>query len=82
MLNVDLKIILKVPSEKLKKVLLDFISSQQTVYVKNRRIGESRRSTFDIIEIAKIKKIERFLVTMDVEKTFDSSDPNLLISFL
>ena len=41
--NVDLKIISKVLSEKLKKIVLDWISSQQTVYVNNRHIGESGR---------------------------------------
>ena len=35
LLNVDLKIISKALSEKLKKVLPDLISSQQTAYVKN-----------------------------------------------
>ena len=56
LLNVDLKIISKALSEKLKKVLPDLISSQQTAYVKNRHIGESERLISDIIEIAKIKK--------------------------
>ena len=55
LLNVDLKIISKALSEKLKKVLPDLISSQQTAYVKNRHIGESGRLISDIIEIAKIK---------------------------
>ena len=82
LLNVDLKIISKALSEKLKKVLPDLISSQQTAYVKNRHIGECGRLISDIIEIVKIKKIEGFLVTMDIEKAFDSLDHNLLISAL
>ena len=60
LLNVDLKIISKALSEKLKKVLPDLISSQQTTYVKNRHIGESRRLISDVTEIAKIKKLEFF----------------------
>ena len=60
LLNVDLKIISKGLSEKLKKVLPDLISSQQTAYVKNRHIGESGRLISDIIEIAKINKNRRF----------------------
>ena len=43
LLNVDLKIISKALSVKLKKVLPNLISSQQTAYVKNRHIGESGR---------------------------------------
>ena len=80
LLNVDLKIISKALSEKLKKVLPDLISSQQTAYVKNRHIGECGRLISDIIEIAKIKKIEGFLVTMDIEKAFDSLGRNFLFS--
>ena len=34
---------------------------------------------FDVIEIAKIKKLEVFLVTTDIEKIFDSLDPNFQI---
>ena len=41
-MNVDLQIISKPLSEKLEKVLPDLISSQQTAYVMNRHIGESR----------------------------------------
>ena len=43
LLNADLKIISKALSEKLKKVLSDLISSQQSAYVKSRNIGESGR---------------------------------------
>ena len=62
LLNVNLKIISKALSGKLKKVLLDLISSQQTEYVKNRHIGESEseRLISDVIEIAKIKNWKVF----------------------
>ena len=60
LLNVDLKIIPKTFSEKLKRVLPDLISSQQTAYVKNRHIGESRRLISDVTEITKIKKCTVF----------------------
>ena len=82
MLNVDSKTISKALSEKLKEVLQDLISSQQTAYVKNRHIGESGRLIPDTIEITKIRNTEDFLVTMDIEKAFDSLDLNLLISTL
>ena len=80
MLNVDSKIISKALSEKLKKVLSDLISSQQTAYVKNRHIGESGRLISNITEITNIRKIGGFLITMDIEKAFDSLDHNFLIS--
>ena len=79
LLSIDLKITSKTLSEKLKKVLPDLISSQQTAYVKNRHIGESGRLISDVIEIAKIKKLDGFLVAMDIEKAFDSLDHDFLI---
>ena len=60
MLNVDSKIISKALSEKLKEVLPDLISSQQTAYVKNRHIGESGRLISDITEITEIRNAECF----------------------
>ena len=52
------------------------ISSQQTAFLKNRHIDESGRLISDVIEMAKVKKIEVFLVKMDIEKAFDSLDHN------
>ena len=50
-------------------------------YVENRYIGESGRLISDTIEITKIRN-RKFLVTMDIEKAFDSLDHNFLISTL
>ena len=74
-----MKIISKTLSEKLKNVLPDLISTKQMIYVKNRHIGESGRLISHIIEIARLKKLEGFLVTMGIEKAFDSLDHNFLI---
>ena len=60
MLNLDSKIISKALSEKLKEVLPDLISSQQTASVKNRHIGESGRLMSDITEITEIRNIGFF----------------------
>ena len=78
LLNVDTKTL----SIKLKTVLPTLISSQQTAYVKNRFIGESGRLISDIIEISGCFNITGFLVTMDIEKAFDSLDHSFLISVL
>ena len=77
--NVDLKMISKTLSEKLKKVLPDLLSSQETAYVENRHIGESKRLISDVTEISKMKKLEGFLFAMDIVKAFDSLDHNFLI---
>ena len=82
MLNVDIKILSKALAKRLKEVLPCLISAQQTAYVQNRNIGESGRLISDIIEISNTRQMEGFLVTMDVEKAFDSLDHKFLISVL
>ena len=82
MLNVDIKILSKALAKRLKEVLPCLISAQQTAYVQNRNIGESGRLISDIIEIANTRQMEGFLVTMDLEKAFDSLDHKFLISVL
>ena len=66
----------------MKEVLPDLISSQQTDILLKTDILESGRLVSDIIEITEIRNIEGFLVTMDIEKAFDSLDHNFLISTL
>ena len=51
LLNVDYKIIPKVFSARLKKVLPLLISSQQTAYVANRCISESGRLISDLLDV-------------------------------
>ena len=51
LLNVDTKILSKSLAEKLKHVLLELISSNQTAYAKNRCISESSRLIYDVIEM-------------------------------
>ena len=79
---ISLKIISKALSEKLKKSLPDLISTKQTAYLKDRHIGEGGRLISGIIKIARLKKLKDFLVTVYIEKAFDSLDYNFLISTL
>ena len=82
LLNVDYKIISKALASRLKKIIPNLISSQQTAYVENRFIGESGRLIADITEITDILNKEGFLVTTDIEKAFDSLDHTFVISLL
>ena len=82
LLNVDKKIFPKATSNKLKAVLPTLISSEQTAYVKNRFIGESGKLISDVIELSDWFNTEGFLVTMDIEKAFDSLDHDFLSSVL
>ena len=76
--NVDLKIISKAFASRLKAVLTSTISSEQTAYIKKQFIGESGR----LISESNNFKIKSYLVTMDIEKAFDSLDHSFLISVL
>ena len=78
----DYKIISKDLVSRVKKVFPNLISTQQTAYVENRFIGESGRLIADIIEINNVINKEGFLVTMDIEKAFDSLDHTFVISVL
>ena len=79
LLNVDYKIISKALASSSKKVLPNLISPQQTTYVENRFIGENDRLIADITDVF---NKEGFLVTMDIEKAFDSLDHTFAISVL
>ena len=82
LLNVDIKILSKALARRLKEVLPCLISAQENAYVQNRNIGESGRLISDIAEITNTRQMEGFLVTMDVEKVFDSLDHKFLTSVL
>ena len=82
LLNVDTKILSKSLAEKLKHVLPELISSNQTAYVKNRYISKSGRLISDVIEMCHILDISGYLVTMDIEKAFDSLNHDFLLSVL
>ena len=82
LLNVDTKIISKVLAAKLRKVLPTIISSNQTAYVNKRCISESGRLISDIIEVCEKQNIRGYLVTMDIEKAFDSLDHDFLVNVL
>ena len=79
LLDVDTKILSKSLAEKLKNVLLDLISSNQTAYVKNQCISESGRLISNVTEMCNILDIPGYLVTMDIEKAFDSLDHDFLL---
>ena len=72
LLNVDTKLISKVLAERLKKILPSLISKNQTAYVKGRFISEGGRLISDILEISDNLKVKGFLMTLDMEKAFDS----------
>ena len=76
LLNIDYKIISKLLAIRMKYVLPDLISRQQTAYKKERFIGEGGKLISDIIEVCDTFNFEGFLVSMDMEKAFDSLNHN------
>ena len=82
LLNVDVKLLTKALASKIKNVLPILIKSDQTAYVANRFIGESARLISDILEMTQQFNINGFLVTVDIEKAFDSMDHNFLFAVL
>ena len=69
----------------MKSILLDFVSSNQKVLIKNSYISESRRLIYHVLETASIlnKKGKKGLrVTVDIEKVFDSVDHSFLLAVL
>ena len=74
-----MEIISKALSRRTKNVLPFLISSNQTAYVKNRFISESGGVISHILEIANTLALEGFLVTIDIEKSFDSVNHSFLL---
>ena len=82
LLNIDVKLLNKTLASRLKQVLPAIINSDQTAYVSGRFIGESTRLISDILETTKALNIEGYILTMDIEKAFDSMDHSFLIEAL
>ena len=82
LLNVDIKLISKALAERLKNVLPEIISPNQNAYVKNRCISEGGRLISDPLEMSEVLNKEDFLVTIDIEKVFDSVNHHFLIAML
>ena len=79
LINVNVKIISKGLSKRLKNVLLSLISDNQSAYVDGRFICEGGRSIADVLQITDMLKLNGILVTIDVQKAFDSVNQQFLI---
>ena len=58
------------------------INHDHKAYVADRFLGESVRLISDVLEITEALNIEGFLLTMDIEKAFDSVDHPFLYAVL
>ena len=72
LVNVDTKVMSKVIATRIKNVLPNIIHHNQTGYVKDRYIGETIRSVFDIMDFTAKKSIPGLMIFIDFEKAFDN----------
>ena len=82
LLNIDTKLISKEIAIRLKKVLNNLISENQIAYLNDKFINEGGRLISDIVEILDLLQIEGILLTVDIEKAFDSVNHLFLVSAL
>ena len=79
LLNVDVKIISKALSKRLKNVLPSLISDNQSAYVDGRFISEGGRLIADVLQTTDMLKLNGMLITIDIQKAFDSVNHQFLI---
>ena len=82
LINVDAKIISKVIALRIKEVLPYIIHHNQTGYIKDRYIGETIRSIFDLMDYTDKEDIPGILIFIDFQKAFDSLEWNYLFCCL
>ena len=82
LINVDAKIISKAIAARVKDVLPSIIHHNQTGYVKDRYIGETVRSIFDIMAFTDNENIPGILIFIDFRKAFDTLEWHYLFSCL
>ena len=73
LLNVDTKIV-----SRIKSVLPNIIYHNQTGYVKDRFIGETIRSIYDVMDYTVEENIPGLLIFIDFENAFDSVEWDFL----
>lgn len=72
LLNTVYKIASGSIAARIKTVLNNLISDEQTAFIKNRYIGENTRLIYDIMHYADENNIPGLLLLIDFEKAFDS----------
>ena len=77
-----MKLISKVLASRLKSVISSIVNENQVAYVNNRFISESGRLISDVLEITNSLNIEGLLMTVDIEKAFDSINHSFMICVL
>ena len=82
LVNVDAKIMSKVIASRIKNVLPSIVHYNQTGFVKDRYIGETIRSIFDIMEFTVTENIPGLMIFIDFQKAFDSVEWDFILNCL
>ena len=82
LLNVNMKLISKVLASCLKSDISTIVNENQVAFNNNRFISESSRLISDVFEITNSLDIEGLLITVDIEKDFDSINQSALMCML
>ena len=82
LLNFDVKLVSKVLSNRIINLFSNLILNNQNVYVANRFISEGERLLSDILDILDILNMKGYLLTIDIEKVFDSVNHYFLLAIL
>ena len=77
-----MKLISKVLASRLKSVISTVVNENQAAYINNRFISESGRLISDVLDITNSLEIEGLLMTVDIEKAFDSIYHSFLMCVL
>ena len=72
LLNTDYKILTKLLSIRLQKVISNLVSEDQVGYIKGRQLGENCRKIIDIFESTENKVDPGLALFLDFEKAFDT----------
>ena len=67
-----MKLISKSRANQLQDVMPNLVSENESAYVKNRFISEGGKLISDILEITDSLQIDGLLITIDIEKAFES----------
>ena len=78
LLNSDYKLLAKSLANRIKSVMDNLISTDQTGYLPGRYIGENIRTVSDIITYLKQCNKSGIILQIDFEKAFDSVDWNFI----
>ena len=82
LLNTDYKILSKVLAQRMEMVVDGLIDQDQTGFIKGRYIGQNVRTVLDVMEYCEKHNMEGLLVSLDIEKAYDSISREHILEML